>query len=80
MVPYIAEKTLGGTDDADRATGGASFSESGGGAKKKTTRRWFDGSLEQDLPMRGLSEMFNVNYFLVSQVRNSASMLCGAVR
>jgi len=31
------------------------------------SRRWFDGSLEQDLPMRGLSEMFNVNYFLVSQ-------------
>lgn len=30
-------------------------------------RRWCDGSLEEDLPMRGLSEMFNVNYFLVSQ-------------
>ncbi|KAL4441473.1 hypothetical protein ABPG77_001977 [Micractinium sp. CCAP 211/92] len=30
-------------------------------------RRWRDGSLEEDLPMRGLSEMFNCNYFLVSQ-------------
>jgi predicted acylesterase/phospholipase RssA len=30
-------------------------------------RRWRDGSLEEDLPMRGLSEMFNVNYFVVSQ-------------
>ena len=30
-------------------------------------RRWRDGSLEEDLPMCGLSEMFNVNYFLVSQ-------------
>ncbi|PSC75941.1 Triacylglycerol lipase SDP1 isoform A [Micractinium conductrix] len=30
-------------------------------------RRWRDGSLEEDLPMRGLSEMFNVNYFIVSQ-------------
>uniref|UniRef100_A0A1D2A9V5 PNPLA domain-containing protein n=2 Tax=Auxenochlorella protothecoides TaxID=3075 RepID=A0A1D2A9V5_AUXPR len=30
-------------------------------------RRWRDGSLEADLPMAGLSEMFNVNYFLVSQ-------------
>lgn len=30
-------------------------------------RRWRDGSLEEDLPMRGLGEMFNVNYFLVSQ-------------
>ena len=31
-------------------------------------RRWRDGSLEEDLPMNGVSEMFNVNYFLVSQV------------
>ena len=30
-------------------------------------RRWRDGSLEEDLPMRTLSEMFNVNYFMVSQ-------------
>ena len=30
-------------------------------------RRWRDGSLQEDLPMNGLSEMFNVNYFLVSQ-------------
>ncbi len=27
-------------------------------------RRWRDGSLEEDLPMRGLREMFNINYFL----------------
>ncbi len=33
----------------------------------ESQRRWRDGSLESDLPMRGLSEMFNVNYFLVSQ-------------
>lgn len=25
-------------------------------------RRWRDGSLETDLPMRGLSELFSVNY------------------
>lgn len=30
-------------------------------------RRWRDGSLEEDLPMRGLSEQFNVNYYIVSQ-------------
>ena len=30
-------------------------------------RRWRDGSLENDLPMQGLSELFNVNYFIVSQ-------------
>ena len=34
----------------------------------ESQRRWRDGSLEEDLPMRSLSEMFNVNYFLVSQV------------
>ncbi|KAK9843908.1 hypothetical protein WJX84_008684 [Apatococcus fuscideae] len=34
---------------------------------RTTERRWRDGSLEEDLPMRGLSETFNVNYFLVSQ-------------
>jgi TAG lipase/steryl ester hydrolase/phospholipase A2/LPA acyltransferase len=36
-------------------------------AAGESQRRWRDGSLEEDLPMRGLSEMFNVNYFLVSQ-------------
>ncbi|KAK9804424.1 hypothetical protein WJX72_011952 [[Myrmecia] bisecta] len=36
-------------------------------AMRETERRWRDGSLEEDLPMRTLSEMFNVNYFLVSQ-------------
>jgi TAG lipase/steryl ester hydrolase/phospholipase A2/LPA acyltransferase len=29
---------------------------------------WQDGSLEFDLPMAKLSEMFNVNHFIVSQV------------
>lgn len=36
-------------------------------AAGEAQRRWRDGSLEEDLPMRGLSETFNVNYFLVSQ-------------
>lgn len=30
--------------------------------------KWRDGSLEHDLPMRRLSEMFNVNFHIVSQV------------
>ncbi|KAK9795501.1 hypothetical protein WJX73_009996 [Symbiochloris irregularis] len=42
-----------------RATGHPSMHEG--------ERRWRDGSLEEDLPMRSLGEMFNVNYFLVSQ-------------
>jgi len=33
----------------------------------RTLRRWCDGSLEEDLPMRCLGELFGVNYFLVSQ-------------
>jgi TAG lipase/steryl ester hydrolase/phospholipase A2/LPA acyltransferase len=37
------------------------------GAAPGALRRWRDGSLEEDLPMRGLSEMFNVNYFVVAQ-------------
>ncbi|XP_042516961.1 triacylglycerol lipase SDP1-like [Macadamia integrifolia] len=31
------------------------------------TRRWRDGSLESDLPMMQLKELFNVNHFIVSQ-------------
>ncbi|KAM0951063.1 putative triacylglycerol lipase [Dioscorea sansibarensis] len=30
-------------------------------------RRWRDGSLESDLPMMQLKELFNVNHFIVSQ-------------
>ncbi|KAL4437758.1 hypothetical protein ABPG77_005670 [Micractinium sp. CCAP 211/92] len=45
-------------------------SEAAGGGEGEggaSARRWRDGSLEQDLPMRGLSEMFSVNHFIVSQ-------------
>ena len=31
-------------------------------------RYWKDGSLEKDLPLKTMCEMFNVNYFIVSQV------------
>jgi TAG lipase/steryl ester hydrolase/phospholipase A2/LPA acyltransferase len=30
--------------------------------------KWSDGSVESDLPMSRLSEMFNINHFIVSQV------------
>ena len=30
--------------------------------------RWIDGSVDSDLPMARLSELFNVNHFIVSQV------------
>ncbi|KAF5750259.1 Patatin-like phospholipase family protein isoform 1 [Tripterygium wilfordii] len=32
-----------------------------------TVRRWRDGSLEIDLPMMQIKELFNVNHFIVSQ-------------
>ncbi|KAJ4767245.1 Patatin-like phospholipase family protein [Rhynchospora pubera] len=34
---------------------------------KGEVRRWRDGSLESDLPMIQLKELFNVNHFIVSQ-------------
>lgn len=34
---------------------------------KAGPRRWRDGSLEADLPMDNLRELFNCNYFIVSQ-------------
>lgn len=33
-----------------------------------TPQRWMDGSVDNDLPMTRLAEMFNVNHFIVSQV------------
>ncbi|KAI0903488.1 acyl transferase/acyl hydrolase/lysophospholipase [Ustulina deusta] len=33
-----------------------------------TPQMWIDGSVDNDLPMTRLSEMFNVNHFIVSQV------------
>lgn len=36
--------------------------------------RFSDGSMEQDLPMQQLSEMFNVNHFIISQANPHAVM------
>ncbi|CAN6322200.1 unnamed protein product [Urochloa humidicola] len=46
--------------------------EQGPGASK---RRWRDGSLEMDLPMMRLKELFNVNHFIVSQTNPHISPL-----
>lgn len=40
----------------------------GGEAEQKTLGRYSDGSVENDLPMEQLAELFNVNHFIVSQV------------
>ncbi|KAK2761366.1 hypothetical protein FQN54_001888 [Arachnomyces sp. PD_36] len=34
----------------------------------QSPQQWIDGSVDNDLPMTRLSEMFNVNHFIVSQV------------
>lgn len=36
-------------------------------ASSGSARRWRDGSLESDLPMMQLKDLFNVNHFIVSQ-------------
>jgi len=36
--------------------------------------RFLDGSMEADLPMQQLSEMFNINHFIISQVNPHAVM------
>ncbi|KAL8041347.1 hypothetical protein ABFX02_10G159300 [Erythranthe guttata] len=53
IVPYHPPFHLG----PDEESSGASSS----------SRRWRDGSLEIDLPMMQLKELFNVNHFIVSQ-------------
>lgn len=37
--------------------------------------RYSDGSIENDLPMQQISELFNVNHFIVSQVNPHSSIL-----
>lgn len=37
--------------------------------------KWVDGCIENDLPMQRLSELFNVNHFIVSQVNPHARIL-----
>ncbi|KAK9075884.1 hypothetical protein SSX86_004213 [Deinandra increscens subsp. villosa] len=44
-------------------------------ANRSCTRRWRDGSLEIDLPMMQLKELFNVNHFIVSQANPHISPL-----
>lgn len=38
--------------------------------------RWSDGSVIHDLPMTRLSELFNVNHFIVSQGLFKTSLYC----
>jgi hypothetical protein len=44
-------------------------------AEIKDAQRFSDGSVESDLPMQQLSELFNVNHFIVSQVNPHSFLL-----
>ena len=68
----VASSSLPGVFEANRlvvkeADGWERY-ESGGG------QAFFDGSMESDLPMQQLSEMFNVNHFIISQANPHAVM------
>ena len=54
------------------------FDAEGDGKSSATDRkdeRYSDGSIEKDLPMQQLSELFNVNHFIVSQVNPHSYLL-----
>lgn len=68
----VASSSLPGVFEANRlvvkeADGWERY-ESGG------TQAFSDGSMEQDLPMQQLSEMFNINHFVISQANPHAVM------
>jgi TAG lipase / steryl ester hydrolase / phospholipase A2 / LPA acyltransferase len=75
----VASSSLPGVFEANRlvvkeADGWERYESSGGSGSgdAKLTNRFSDGSMEQDLPMQQLSEMFNVNHFIVSQANPHA--------
>ena len=41
----------------------------------KHSSMYTDGSIERDLPMQQISELFNVNHFIVSQVNPHSALL-----
>lgn len=68
----VASSSLPGVFEANRLmvkdADGTERYESAAGQK------FSDGSMEQDLPMQQLSEMFNVNHFIISQANPHAVM------
>lgn len=64
-VPGVFEPSPLLVKDAD----GSVHPEFGSGEK------FVDGSMEADLPMQQISELFNINHFIVSQVNPHASLL-----
>ncbi|CBN75175.1 conserved unknown protein [Ectocarpus siliculosus] len=64
-VPGVFEPSVLLVKDAD----GSTHPESG------PIDKFVDGSMEADLPMQQISELFNINHFIVSQVNPHASLL-----
>eukprot|EP00752_Nemacystus_decipiens_P007607 g6798.t1 len=64
-VPGVFEPSILLVKDAD----GSTHPESG------SIDKFVDGSMEADLPMQQISELFNINHFIVSQVNPHASLL-----
>ena len=74
-VPGIFEADCLMVKDADGTERYESSTVAADGAKSGV--QFSDGSFEQDLPMQQLSEMFNVNHFIISQV-NPQAVLFGS--
>lgn len=73
----VASSSLPGVFEANRlvvkeADGWERYESSGHGTAGQVV--FSDGSMEQDLPMQQLSEMFNINHFIISQANPHAVM------
>jgi predicted acylesterase/phospholipase RssA len=68
----VASSSLPGVFEANRLM----VKDADGTVRYESSERaaFSDGSMEQDLPMQQLSEMFNVNHFIVSQANPHAVM------
>lgn len=68
----VASSSLPGVFEANRLM----VKDADGTVRYESAERakFSDGSMEQDLPMQQLSEMFNVNHFIVSQANPHAVM------
>ena len=76
-VPGIFEADSLTVKDADGIERYESSTMSSDGRKLVNGVKFSDGSFEQDLPMQQLSEMLNVNHFIISQV-NPQAVLFGS--
>lgn len=68
----VASSSLPGVFEANRLM----VKDADGTVRYESSERavFSDGSMEQDLPMQKLSEMFNVNHFIISQANPHAVM------